>query len=75
MDAEKARKMFDRLYMDGYSFQEIREFRQCKELRDDIAMRATEEDVRMFQDSTGRISYAKAKYAYADQMLKARVSD
>lgn len=72
---EAEKKMIDVLYREGYSLNEIRAFRQHNDLRDDIAMRATEADIRVFQDIAGKKYYAKAKYAYADEMLKARVAD
>ena len=80
IDEETSKKMFDVLYREGYSFQCIRAFRQHKELRDEIAMRATEADVKMYVDYykenvPAKQAYAKAKYDYADEMLKARVAE
>ena len=73
---ETEKKMIDVLYREGYSLNEIRAFRQSKELRDEIAMRATEADVKAFRGiSLTKAEYAKAKYRYADEMLKARVAD
>ena len=45
-----------------------------RELRDDIAMRATSDDIESYQRHDKTLTREEAKYVYADRMLKARLA-